>query len=340
MDRAASLLRKGTQRGPDGPDLKSDTYVISPNTWCSGYENTFSIGAGKKNRRPYSMARGHPLVGSHLPSDDLSLMAIYCDEDDCYDLLGNQESLLQAVIEIVVTQIKRSGIQKAVCEIANAYEGTDFLIADSERRGTREQYDYAIAHPEEVFYNAARYYHAYYGHKTVRNLHHWIPCCPCGSSFSSLCISISKSVDKAVDMVKKTPAYKNRLWALELERTGGVINVFWQEMEEELSKELELQIKGAEKPSIWELIGVRFVLLPYTIGKDYLSILCSSRYYYGMDFGSGDTRVSLNLVPELLLCVCLSDESTKEDLLQRRLWEKSNLEKYLAELRKDSKRRR
>ncbi|KAF5189942.1 chaperone protein dnaJ 50-like, partial [Thalictrum thalictroides] len=35
---------------------------------------------------------------------------------------------------------------------------------------TREQYDYAIAHPEEVgmkvFYNAARYYHAYYGHKT------------------------------------------------------------------------------------------------------------------------------------------------------------------------------
>ena len=38
-------------------------------------------------------------------------------------------------------------------------------------------------------------------------------------------------------------------------------------MEEDLSKELELQIKGAEKPSIWELVGVRFVLLPYTIAK-------------------------------------------------------------------------
>jgi len=29
---------------------------------------------------------------------------------------------------------------------------------------------------------------------------------------------------KAVEMVKKTPAYKNRLKALELERSGGVTN--------------------------------------------------------------------------------------------------------------------
>ena len=37
---------------------------------------------------------------------------------------------------------------------------------------------------------------------------------------------------------------------------------FGRKMEEELSKELELQIKGAEKPFIWKLIGVRTVLLP------------------------------------------------------------------------------
>lgn len=42
---------------------------------------------------------------------------------------------------------------------------------------------------------------------------------------------------------------------------------FGRKMEEELSEELELQIKGAEKPSFWELIGVRFILLPYTLGK-------------------------------------------------------------------------
>lgn len=41
-----------------------------------------------------------------------------------------------------------------------------------------------------------------------------------------------------------------------------------------------------------------------------------------------------------MLCVYLSDESRKEDLVKRRLWEKSNLESYLAEMRKESKRRR
>lgn len=38
--------------------------------------------------------------------------------------------------------------------------------------------------------------------------------------------------------------------------------------------------------------------------------------------------------------VALLDESTQEDLIQKRLWEKSNLESYLAEMRKESKRRR
>lgn len=40
-----------------------------------------------------------------------------------------------------------------------------------------------------------------------------------------------------------------------------------RKLEEDFSKELDLQIKGAEMPSVWELVGVRFVLLPYTIGK-------------------------------------------------------------------------
>lgn len=42
---------------------------------------------------------------------------------------------------------------------------------------------------------------------------------------------------------------------------------FHRKLEEEISKELELQIKGAEKPSVWELLCIRFLLLPYTVGK-------------------------------------------------------------------------
>lgn len=40
-----------------------------------------------------------------------------------------------------------------------------------------------------------------------------------------------------------------------------------RKVDEDLSKELNLQIKGAEKPSVWGLLGIRFLLLPYTIGK-------------------------------------------------------------------------
>ena len=38
--------------------------------------------------------------------------------------------------------------------------------------------------------------------------------------------------------------------------------------------------------------------------------------------------------------LCVSDESRKEDLVTRRLWEKSNMERYIADTRKESKRRR
>ncbi|KAK8936012.1 hypothetical protein KSP39_PZI013956 [Platanthera zijinensis] len=122
----------------------------------------------------------------------------------------------------------------------------------------------------QVFYNAARYYHAYYGHKTdpravllgvllifsaLQYLNQW-----------SRCI-------QAINMVKKTPAYKNRLKALELERNGLVTNrkkankQMDKKVEEELSNELDLQIQGAEKPTMWNLFAIQLILLPYALGK-------------------------------------------------------------------------
>ena len=51
-------------------------------------------------------------------------------------------------------------------------------------------------------------------------------------------------------------------------------------LEEELSKELNLDIKGTEKPSVWELIGIRFILLPYTVGK--VAAFCCFMHYNEM----------------------------------------------------------
>ncbi|PON85341.1 Terminal organelle assembly protein [Trema orientale] len=199
-------------------------------------------------------------------------MAIYCDEDDCYDLLGVTQSANASEIKKAYYKLSLKyhpdknpdpESRKLFVKIANAYE----ILKDE---ATREQYDYAIAHPEEVFYNTARYYHAYYGHKTDPR-----------AVLIGLLLVLSgfqylnqwTRYNQAIDMVKKTPAYKNRLQALKLERSGGTTNKkksnkqMDKKKEEDLSKELDLQIKGAEKPSVWELLGVRFLLLPYTISK-------------------------------------------------------------------------
>ncbi|KAL5972758.1 hypothetical protein ACLOJK_039564 [Asimina triloba] len=285
--------------------------------------------------------------------------AIYCDEDDCYDLLGlfPLHSVSQSANSSEIKKTKQSNFhfssllpshpdknpdpetRKQFVKIANAYEIPGLhantwtlwtlLLQILKDEATREQYDYAIAHPEEVFYNTARYYHAYYGHKTVRD------CCARflisadsrsssslnRPSFGPFRIPIPKSVDQAVNMVKKTPAYKNRLRALELERRGALSSKkkgckqMDKKMEEDLSKELDLEIKGAEKPSCWNLLAVKFLLLPYTIGKQ--------------------TDHHLTVIAN-----CVSDEAIKSDLVHRRLWVKANMESYQADMRKESKRRR
>ncbi|GLT72750.1 hypothetical protein SLA2020_446560 [Shorea laevis] len=251
--------------------------------------------------------------------------AIYCDEDDCYDLLGVSQNANGSEIKKAYYKLSlkyhpdknpEPESRQLFVKIANAYE----ILKDE---ATREQYDYAIAHPEEVFYNTARYYRAYYGYKTDPR-----------AVLVGLLLVLSafqylNQWTQAIEMVKKTPAYKNKLRALELERSGGTTNKkktnkqMNKKAEEDFGKELELQIKGAEKPSIWELVGLRLVLLPYTIGKLLLWTAC---WFL-------EIQVPFDAWRNI-------DDPTKEELVHRRLWEKSNLESYLSEMRKESKRRR
>lgn len=280
-----------------------------------------------------------------------SSMAIYCDEDDCYDLLGVTQSANSSEIKKAYYKLSLKHhpdknpdpeSRKIFVKIANAYE----ILKDE---ATREKYDYAIAHPEEVFYNTAQYYRAYYGHKTdPRAVLVGLLLILSGFQY----LNQTTRYNQAVAMVKKTPAYKNKLRALELERSGGITNKKKgqknkdRKVEEDLSKveeELDLQITGTERPSIWKLIGVRFILLPYTLGKLLLWSGCWFWTYkvkkcpYSWDDASYLTQRSLGLPDDRWRGV---DEASKEDLVLRCLWKKSNMESYMTEMRKESKRRR
>ncbi|KAJ1256970.1 hypothetical protein BS78_K258400 [Paspalum vaginatum] len=273
--------------------------------------------------------------------------AIYCDEDDCYDLLGLKQDANTSEIKKAYYKLSLKlhpdktpdpESQKLFVKIANAYE----ILKDE---STREQYDYAIAHPEEVLYNTAQYYRAYYGHKTdIRAV--LIGLLLITSAFQY--INQLTRYNQAVESVKQSPAYRNRLKALEFERTGGIGSKKKGHKQvdkkvEELNNEVDLQIHGVEKPSIWRLCGVQFILLPYSTGKVLTWEICWFWRYWvkKLPFAWEDacylTRATLQIPASTWKNI---DESRKEDIVTRRLWEKKNMERYIANMKKESKRRR
>uniref|UniRef100_A0A453DN81 Uncharacterized protein n=1 Tax=Aegilops tauschii subsp. strangulata TaxID=200361 RepID=A0A453DN81_AEGTS len=154
---------------------------------------------------------------------------------------------------------------------------------------------------------------------------------------------------QAIESVKQTPAYRNRLKALEFERTGGISSKkkgnkpMDKKVEDELRNEVDLQIQGVQKPSVWNLCGVQLILLPYLIGKLLIWQICWFWRYrvkkspYAWEDACYLTRTSLRMPANTWQNI---DEFTKEDLVMKRLWEKANMERHIAEARRGSKQRR
>ncbi|KAB1221869.1 hypothetical protein CJ030_MR2G003981 [Morella rubra] len=98
---------------------------------------------------PAATIRWSALVSALILSLLLSpSTAIYCDEDDCYDLLG------------VSQNANASEIKKAYYKLSLKYHPDKNPDPESRKVFVK------VANAYEVFYNTARYYQAYYAHKT------------------------------------------------------------------------------------------------------------------------------------------------------------------------------
>eukprot|EP00271_Cylindrocystis_brebissonii_P012103 TRINITY_DN30196_c0_g1_i1.p1 TRINITY_DN30196_c0_g1~~TRINITY_DN30196_c0_g1_i1.p1 ORF type:complete len:302 (-),score=58.12 TRINITY_DN30196_c0_g1_i1:441-1346(-) len=277
-------------------------------------------------------------------------MAIWCDDKDCYDVLGVSPTATQQEIKKAYFKLsmkyhpdKNSDAEAATLfpKIANAYE----ILFDEEKR---KEYDYFVEHPEQFLYNTARYYQTYYQPKADLRVI-LIVILIILSSFQYL--NTWLKYQQAVDHAKRTPAYKNKLKAIEAERMGnagsrkkgGGFKAKRSESTEDMSNELELQIHGAAKPDYWSLLGVAFVLLPFSVGKGLLWELRWLRHYWwekqplAWNDAAYLTRSALGMTALQWQGL---DPAERERVITKRLWIRANLTAFRNEMRKETRRRR
>ncbi|KAK3238748.1 hypothetical protein CYMTET_51264, partial [Cymbomonas tetramitiformis] len=273
---------------------------------------------------------------------------MYCEDDNCYDLLGVKADATDKEIKKAYRKLSlqyhpdknsEPGALEIFKKFANAYE----MVGNEERR---KEYDYALEHPEMMLYNRYRYYRA-----EVQT--DWRLVVTFFVIVTSICQHLywKSSYKQAIEHAKSTPIYRNRLRALELEqaqadsstskkgaKTKGKGDVAIKKEHTEAAHEaLELQLNivgGFSKPDWKDILVVQLFLFPANCGK-YVWWCLLWVMNYQLLKRPYTAEDAMYITGKLIKCPrsiwSTMDEERKQDLVGRELWIPENLVAYKKE---------
>lgn len=275
---------------------------------------------------------------------------LYCGDQNCYDVLGmtreSQKSEISKAYRKLAgkwhpdrfrSQEEKESAEKKFLQIAAAYE----VLKDDE---SREEYNYMLDHPEEMWRN----YYTYYRRRMAPKVDVRIVLIVTISIISGIqYYSAWSNYEEAIKYLVTVPKY--RIQATEIAKSDGMLKRD-KKLDKGKSKE---QIKGEEekvirsiveekmdiqggyaKPKVWDVLLIQLVILPYTI---YLWTLFYSRWLwkfgirreeYGEDEKLYVIRRNMKLSEGQFNALT---EEEREDFLEQELWIRENFDEWKIE---------
>lgn len=278
----------------------------------------------------------------------------YCGEKNCYTVLGVEDTATAGEIRKAYRKLALkyhpdknpdANAADVFGEVATAYE----IVGDGEKR---KNYDYMLAHPEQMAMNYARYYKAYYAPKSDLRII-LIVLIAVISVLQYLYVQARhKQMSQAV---KQHPKYQLRLKQLIeeelqanpiLKKAGSSRKMSAKDKQAEDAQlqqrvmvaeshlAAEVNIVGCEPPSVANIFVVTLFLMPVLIWR---GVYWHARWFvlfkvqkkpYGLEESVYLTRSQLSISKQRWEGM---PEEERETLLLRCLWVPANFQTYLDE---------
>ncbi|XP_067640538.1 dnaJ homolog subfamily C member 25 homolog [Eurosta solidaginis] len=216
-----------------------------------------------------------------VPTCQGLLKNIYCGQEDCYDVLGVTRQSTKSEIGKSYRSLARKfhpdmhreASAKAEAEvkfksIATAYE----ILRDDE---SRRDYDYMLDHPEEYY----AHYYRYYRRRVAPKVDVRIVIVVTLTIVSIIqYYSGLQRYDSAIKYLATVPKYRNQALGIakeDIEKISsrkGKNRMSKTEQREEIERivrkviEEKMDVRGGyAKPSVWDVLWIQLLMLPYTI---------------------------------------------------------------------------